>query len=116
MSVWVRCEPLVVPGGGHDGPGEAFVAQWWRELPDGMFGVVTRTFRPTATVGMACDSDYVVCRDLRRADDTLVWSNCAGVVWSDRTDVESVRLAAEVAGPPDDAEWAEAVAGAEVAR
>lgn len=115
MSGWVRHEPLVSVDEEHQGPGKAFTAQWSQRLPDGTFGVVTRTFRPTETLGMACDTDYVACRDLTSPDDTEVWSNYGSTAWSDRVDEGSVRYAAEIAEPPSEKEWAEAVAGAVVA-
>ncbi len=112
MSAWTRHEPLATRDEAHRGPGVAFFAQWYREFPDGTVGVVRRTFRPTDALGTACDTDYALYRS-RSEPDGMMWANYAGTAWSNRTDEEFVRVAAETAEPPSDQEWAEAVAGAE---
>ncbi len=54
-------------------------------------------------------------RDLGDLAESARWSGYADTVWSERVDEGSVRYAAQIAEPPSEKEWAEAVAGAVVA-
>lgn len=112
MSDWERMEPLTNRDNQHEGPGVAYWTQWCKQFDDGTVGVVRRTFHPTATLGLACSTDYALYRSVAEPV-RLVWGNYAGERSPAGVDENSVRRAAEDAEPPTDREWAEAETGAE---
>lgn len=113
MSGWVRHEPLVDKAGDVGGDAqmsEAYAARWSRLLPGDLHAVVTRSFYVTSCHGggIECDTEFAVCRDVRRPGDTELWSAGSVTHWSYRTDEASARQAAGSAPEPTDAEWVEA--------
>ncbi len=125
MTAWVRSSPHVVRGArlAVNQSGDAFSANWSRDLDGGLFGAVSRHFYPVTPVippvvggpFMRCTTEYVVYADPDDLAGSVRWSGWSDTVWSDRVDEGSVRQAARSATPPTDEEWSEAVLGWAVA-
>ncbi len=114
MSAWARVPPAAGRGGDVGGDaqvGDSWCAQWRRELPDGLWAVVTRYFYPAGHHSsppklMELLTEYLVCRDPADPGGTELNSEYVNTPgWSGRVDDGSVRQAAEQAQAPDDAEW-----------
>jgi hypothetical protein len=109
MSGWTRHEPAVASAGDVGGDyqvSDAFSARWSTLLPDGTFGVVTRSFYESSWHGggLECSTEYLCCYDAQEPGGTEIWSDGrTEQVGPAGADPEA---AARAAVEPSDAEWA----------
>lgn len=109
---WQRCEPLVSPAGKVDDRqvGKAYDAKWQRQLDDGHWSVVTRTYYASdAGDGPVLleDNEYVVCTDPGDPGSTEVASDGtnATVAYTGPMDDAAIQEAAREAWAPTALEW-----------
>ncbi len=119
---WERRYPLITAAGhvgGDHQVSEAYDARWVRQLPDGRWSVVTRTFYIAASDGatvMLEQTEYVVCTDPGDPGSTEVVSGAAyALVPSRPLDEAGVQDAAREAAAPTADEWNNAMPGWRVA-
>lgn len=119
---WQRVEPLVSEAGdvGGDGQvGEAYDAKWVRQMPDGRWSVVYRSYYVSEADGvqtMAEKTDYLVCAAPGDPGGTEVASNDAYAVVTSLPPLDdaAVRDAAREAYGPTRAEWNNAMSAWQV--
>lgn len=104
--MWTRHDPPTAPAGDIGGDyqvSDAWSARWSRDLGNGTFAVVTRSYYLTSWHGggLECQTEYLVCHDPLEPGSTEVSSfGVTELVASD-----DPRASAVTAPEPTDAEW-----------
>jgi hypothetical protein len=122
VTGWTRVEPAAAEAGDCGGDaqtGEAWSARWIRQLPDGSWGVVDRTFYP-ADVGdgpyVERQTSYVICTNPDDPGSSEVWSDAVhDVVAGGESDREEIVSLAVHADGPSESEWVAVIPWAEAA-
>jgi hypothetical protein len=114
---WTRREPWVHGNnwpGGDNQKEDAWDCEWWTQLSDGTYGVVTRYFYVAADLDVdsdtegdsyiECRTEYMVCTDWDRPGDTEINSDQQYETVDDTATMDTRELAMK-AEEPTSAEW-----------